>query len=140
MNPPPAPPSPRVQSGSAQIAFEGVGDPILAIAAAARDIDPSVYAPAETKPEPAIVPVIRDTPQPAGAVYLQLGAFGSRENAEGFLTRAKVQFDWLADRLQVREREGLYRVHVGPYANPGEARQAAERIALALGVRPVVTP
>ena len=139
VKPSPAPGSPRVQSGSAQIAFEGVGDPILAIAAAARDLDPAAYSRAETKPEPAVVPIVRDAPQAAGAVYLQLGAFGSRENAEGFLTRAKVHFDWLADRLQVREREGLYRVHVGPYANPGEARQAAERIALALGVKPVVT-
>jgi rare lipoprotein A len=75
----------------------------------------------------------------AAGVYLQLGAFGSRVNAEGFLTRARVQFDWLADRLQVREREGLYRVHVGPYGSEGEARQAADRIALALGVKPVVT-
>ncbi|MGZ9014697.1 MAG: SPOR domain-containing protein [Burkholderiales bacterium] len=35
-------------------------------------------------------------------------------------------------------REGLFRVHAGPYSSATEARQVAERIALSLGVRPVV--
>jgi rare lipoprotein A len=111
-------------------------DPILAIAAAARDIDP-----ASTVREPASAPApgSRDTMSDSSGIYLQLGAFGSRENAESYLARAKVQFEWLAERLQVRPREGLYRVHAGPYASLADARQAAERIALALGVKPVVT-
>jgi rare lipoprotein A len=115
----------------------GAGDPILAIAAAARDVDPAASVPAEPPPQPA--PVFRETAQDVSGVYLQLGAFGSRENAESYLARAKVQFDWLAERLQIRAREGLFRVHVGPYANAGDARQAAERIAFTLGVKPVVT-
>ena len=129
----------RTPSGSAQIAVEGVGagDPILAIAAAARDVDPAAAVPAETPPQPA--PVFRETAQDVSGVYLQLGAFGSRENAESYLARAKVQFDWLAERLQVRAREGLFRVHAGPYVNAGDARQAADRIASTLGVKPVVT-
>jgi len=105
-------------------------DPIVAIAAAARDIDP-------VAPENAPAP--RETPPDPTGIYLQLGAFGSRENAESYLTRARVQFDWLGERLQVRVREGLYRVHAGPYAREAEARQAAERIALSLGIKPVVT-
>jgi hypothetical protein len=32
----------------------------------------------------------------------------------------------------------MYRVHVGPYASHSEARLAAERIAFALGTRPMV--
>ena len=35
-------------------------------------------------------------------------------------------------------RDGLFRVHAGPYASQPEARQAAERINQALGVRPIV--
>ena len=130
---------PRTQSGSAQIAVEGVGagDPILAIAAAARDVDPAAAVPAETPPHPA--PVFRETTQDVSGVYLQLGAFGSRENAESYLARARVQFEGLGERIQIRAREGLFRVHVGPYASPVDARVAAERIASALGVKPVVT-
>ena len=123
----PAPPRPTV-AVAPKPAEEP--DPILAIAAAARAID--VGAPIDTPPA-------RESPPDPSGVYLQLGAFGSRENAESYLTRAKVQFDWLAERLQVRVREGLYRVHAGPYASQNDARQVAERIALTLGARPVVT-
>jgi rare lipoprotein A len=73
----------------------------------------------------------------AGRVFLQLGAFGSRENAEGFLARLKSQADWLT--LQVFSRDGLHRVQAGPYPNQADARQAAERVAQALGIRGIVS-
>src|SRR5688572_29358132 len=110
--------------------YEGQADPILAIAAAARDAEtPSPPASVVPTPPPRIASAAPPLlPEPPG-VYLQLGAFGSRENAEGYLERARVQFEWLAERLQVRTREGLFRVHAGPYSNPNDARQAADRIA-----------
>ena len=120
--------------------YAGPADPILAIAA--RDLSgttaPSASPPtAPAQPVPPLGPVA--SAGSGGGVYLQLGAFGSRENAESFLERARVQFDWLAERLQVRAREGLFRVHAGPYANATEARAAADRIAAILGNRPLVT-
>lgn len=124
--------------------YAGEGDPILAIAAAAaaRGVDPSATPPTETpsqKLPQAAPPQLPRAPSPDNAgVYLQLGAFGSRENAESYLARAKVQVEWLAERLHVLPREGLFRVHAGPYASPAEARQAADRVAVALGVKPVV--
>jgi rare lipoprotein A len=101
-------------------------DPILAIIAAARDVEVTS-------------PAARETPVDYAGVYLQLAAFGSRENAESYLARAKLQFEWMAERLQVRTREWMYRVHAGPYASPDEARAAAERMAAALGAKPVLT-
>jgi len=74
----------------------------------------------------------------AGGVYLQLGAFGSRENAENFLARMKIQIEWLASALHVFSRDGLYRVHAGPYPREAEARRDADRIGQSLGVRPFV--
>lgn len=73
-----------------------------------------------------------------GRLYLQLGAFGSRDNAESYLARLKLQVEWLADRLHLFPRDGLYRVHAGPYASPLEARQIAERIGRDLGIKPLV--
>jgi rare lipoprotein A len=122
---PPATPAPPVDGQ----------DPILAIVAAARDAEASASGARELPP----VMISREAPPDYSGVYLQLAAFGSRENAESYLARARVQFEWLAERLQVRAREGLYRVHAGPYGTAAEAKQAAERIALGLGVRPVVT-
>ncbi len=75
----------------------------------------------------------------ARAVFLQLGAFSSRENAESFRSRYERELAALAglgERLRVQPGEGMYRVHLGPYADPGEAARAAERIGQALGVRP----
>ncbi len=92
--------------------------------------DPEPPAPQAAQP----IPGAAET----GGHYLQLGAFGSRENAESFLTRMKAQMDGLADNLHVFARDGLYRVHAGPYASQPEARQVAERINQALGVRPIV--
>ena len=80
------------------------------------------------------IPMTRE----ANGVYLQLGAFGSRENAENYLARLRLQIDWLADRLHVFPRDGLHRVHAGPYTNQTEARQIAERIGQALGIKPMV--
>lgn len=73
-----------------------------------------------------------------GRVYLQLGAFASRDNAESYLERLKIQVEWLADRLHLFPRDGLYRVHAGPYASRLEARQIADRIGQDLGIKPVV--
>jgi rare lipoprotein A len=128
----PMPTNPAGAASRATGSSQGAdADPILAIAAAARDIDPG------TAPSPvnAAAPITeRDT----GGVYLQLAAFGSRENAESYLARARVQLDWLAERLHVLSREGLFRIHAGPYASSAEARQIANRVTLAVGVRPVV--
>ena len=77
-------------------------------------------------------------PSDSRGIYLQLAAFGSRENAESYLARAKLQLGWLSERLHVLGREGLFRVHAGPYASSTEARQIADRVALSMGVKPVV--
>jgi rare lipoprotein A len=74
----------------------------------------------------------------SGGYYLQLGAFGSRENAETFLARMRSQVDWLAETLHIFTRDGLFRVHSGPYPSQADARASAERVTQALGVKPVV--
>ena len=108
--------------------------------AAAREPEPPAPQLPVAEPPP---PVMASAPQvpvtsDAGGIYLQLGAFGSRENAENFLARMKIQVEWLASTLHVFSRDGLFRVHAGPYAREMEARQAADRISQALGVRPFV--
>jgi rare lipoprotein A len=62
----------------------------------------------------------------------------ARENAENFLARMKLQIEWLAAALHVFSRDGLYRVHAGPYPRETEARRDAARIGQTLGLRPFV--
>ncbi len=100
---------------------------------AARDPEPAAAAPTEPVPVPQI-PISTEV----GGYYLQLGAFGSKENAETFLARMKAQMAELGDNLHVYTREGLFRVHAGPYANQAEARSSADRINQVLGLKPMV--
>lgn len=78
-----------------------------------------------------------ETP-PASGVFLQLGAFGSRENAESYLSRVRAQVGELTERLQLLLRDGYYRVHAGPYDTTTQARAAADRLMQALGMRPLL--
>jgi rare lipoprotein A len=93
---------------------------------------------APTSPvEPATALVV---PVSAGVegIFLQLGAFGSHDNAANYLARLRSQIEWLAPALQVYPKEGLFRVHAGPYASQAHARAAADRISEALGLKPIV--
>ncbi|MGW8184014.1 MAG: septal ring lytic transglycosylase RlpA family protein [Burkholderiales bacterium] len=74
----------------------------------------------------------------ASGIYLQLGAFGSKPNAESFLARLQMQVAWLADTVHIYSRDGLYRVHAGPYASRDEARAVADRISQAFGIKSFV--
>lgn len=128
--------SPR-PAGPAAAPIAAEPDPILAIAAAARDPAPIAAPLPETQPVEAIVPQ-QPVRAETGGIYLQLGAFGSRENAESYLARAKTQVEWLSQLLHLVPRDGMYRVQAGPYGTAGQARQAADRVASALGMKPVV--
>ena len=73
----------------------------------------------------------------AGGVYLQLGAFRGRDNADAFSDTLKDALGAMAGDVHVYLQGGLHRVHAGPYADAGAARRAAERIQERLGFRPM---
>lgn len=93
------------------------------------------------KVEPLIAtPVVAVTAEAeTKGMFLQLGAFGSQENADNYLARLRMQVDWLAAALHVYPKDGLFRVHAGPYANQAEARAAADKLNQSLGIKAVVT-
>jgi rare lipoprotein A len=98
--------------------------------------------------EPAVVPAPSATPAPqiavaggAGASWLQLAAFGAKENAEAYAARLSTDLPWLTQvgvQMQVYVAEGLFRVQAGPYASATEARGAAAKIGQALNIKPLV--
>jgi rare lipoprotein A len=144
--------------GNAMVEVESIIPGTSRVMAAPAQPAPPVPRPAVSPPavahvpEPSVSPLPASEPPPpaaasapqvpvtagAGGIYLQLGAFGSRENAESFLARMSAEVDWLASTLHIYPRDGLFRVHAGPYANQGEAREVADRVSQALGVRPMV--
>ena len=150
-------------TGSASVEVESItrGDMPL-IAARRRQAAPTVVAVApqpnterqlaETKP---MAPVIlasasalqAELAQPAqaipvdaeaGGIYLQLGAFSGRDNAENFRIRVYQRLAWLNDAIQIFARDGMFRLHLGPYRDRDEANGMAEKIRAELDFKPLV--
>ena len=136
-----------VGSGSAMVEVESVmpadgpKEPAALLASAAKPesaaaddpIAGLVAAPAaaaEAPPLPAV--------QELRGTFLQLGAFGSQENAESFRARILRQLEWLNESIHVQARDGMYRLHLGPYRDAQEAGRVAERIREALAFKPFV--
>ena len=72
-------------------------------------------------------------------VYLQLGAFESQQNAESFLARMRAELDDTGKQFKLSTtKDGLVRVHIGPYGSQSEARSGAERLENKLGFKPMV--
>jgi rare lipoprotein A len=89
-------------------------------------------------PEPAPASAASAVSAEAGGIYVQLGAFSVVENADAFLRKMRIDLGWLSDSMNVYRRDGLYRVHAGPFSSREEARRTAERVQKELGFKALV--
>ncbi len=101
--------------------------PASAVAAVSDTASPMAMPPAAAAPE------ISDT-----GVYLQLGAFKSQEAAEAYLAKMRGELNGTGKQFKLSSKDGLVRVHIGPYANQSEARLSAESMESRLGFKPMV--
>jgi rare lipoprotein A len=90
-------------------------------------------------PPPAVVETPVVVAQDTGGIFLQLGAFSGADNAELFRTRMQGELSWNNEPLKVAQRDGLYRVRLGPYRNRDEALAIAEKVRTTLGFAPAIT-
>jgi rare lipoprotein A len=89
---------------------------------------------------------VKDTPRviatsqvaPAGGIYLQLGAFSAYDNADSFIARMRAELPALPGNLGIVAVNGLFKVHAGPYPDHTIARQAADKIAQSLSIKPML--
>jgi rare lipoprotein A len=72
------------------------------------------------------------------AIYLQLGAFKTQEAAEAYLAKMRGKLGDKGKQLKLSTKDGLVRVHIGPYASQSEARSSADSMEAQLGFRPMV--
>jgi rare lipoprotein A len=72
-------------------------------------------------------------------LWLQLGAFSSRESAEAFRDKAARELSWNNEPIEVASVDGLFRVRLGPYRNRDEALAISDKVREALGFAPAVT-
>ena len=96
---------------------------------------PVVVATAAPRPPMVETPmVIEDR-----GLWLQIGAFSSRESADIFREQAARELSWNNEPLDVSPRDGFFRVRLGPYRNRGEADAIAQKVQQTLGYAPTLT-
>jgi rare lipoprotein A len=102
---------------------------------ASAPISPIYKEPIDATPLPA------DTPPAAasGKVFLQLGAFSSQKGAEDFLRSMRSKLSDTGKALSLSHKNGMVKVHIGPYANADTARATALKLESRLGFKPVVS-
>ena len=105
-----------------------------AVPVAAASSVAAVPASAPVATSPAMAPLASsDT-----AVYLQLGAFKTQDAAEAYLAKMRSKLGDIGKQLKLSTRDGLVRVHIGPYASQSEARSSADSMEAKLGFKPMV--
>ena len=115
-----------VANGSAPVEVDAITPGEIRLAAASSPLDGA------DAPRP--IPVAVES----GGIYLQLGAFTGRDNAENFRARVRGPLAWLDRPIEVLQEDRLFRVHAGPYRSRAEAAEDAERVREALDLRAVV--
>ncbi|MGO3740715.1 septal ring lytic transglycosylase RlpA family protein [Kerstersia sp.] len=104
--------------------------------------------PQPSGPAPAVALAVPPDPAPAlstsgvsgssSGIFLQLGAFGSAENANAFLAQMRGALN-NDPRLRLEQGgNGIYRVRLGPYPDRRSAEDAASHIGRQLGISPSI--
>jgi len=70
-------------------------------------------------------------------IYLQLAAFSAYNSADTFLAHMRTELPELANALGITAKDGLFKVHAGPYSDQILARQAADKISQSLSIMPI---
>lgn len=122
-----------VEQGSALVEVEMIVPDRTLVAAAPSQWPARATAPA-VDPAPAEAPRVPVEAEPGG-IYLQLGAFAARDNAENLRARLALELAVLDRPAEVYRRDGLFRLHVGPYRTRAEAAADAQRLQDALDIR-----
>ncbi|OIR16851.1 rare lipoprotein A precursor [mine drainage metagenome] len=130
-----------VNNGSAEVEVESIAVDGNAPVMAAAEPSPVKVEPIAVTPIAATAPglPVETAGAASGKVFLQLGAFKSTQGAESFLAKMRAELGDGGKALTLYQKQGLTRVHMGPYANENEARNAAGKLASTLGFKPFVS-
>ncbi|MDX8385673.1 MAG: septal ring lytic transglycosylase RlpA family protein [Gallionella sp.] len=125
-----------VGAGSGEVEVESIMPPAKMSSIAKSGI---VSRPLATS-TPAVVPTAVSTTlsDVDSGIYLQLGAFESKENAEIHLEKMREQLGDAGKGLKLTSKDNMTRVHIGPYDNQVEARNNADNLAGKLGFKPML--
>ncbi len=121
-----------ISNGSAEVEIESIR-PDSAIAMT-KPVEPATQ-PISTAPS---IANASDVTTASSNIYLQLGAFKSRQAAADFITKMHTELGDIGKQLSIFVKDGWIRVHIGPYADQNEAHSSAENLKTKLGFKPLV--
>jgi rare lipoprotein A len=125
-------------AAAARIGIAAAGSGMVEVERVFAPTAPEIVA---ATPAPAPMPQVEIpmVTQDTSALWLQIGAFSSAENAEAFRARATASLPWLLEPIQVSSREGMHRVRMGPYKTRTEAAAIADKVRESLGFAPAIS-
>lgn len=132
-----------VNAGSAEVEVEQILTDEVPLVVAERPVPPirgraGPPVAAQRKPE-AVANLAPPLPSASGGgIYLQLGAFTSRVNAESFHASVHQEASAFADRIELIPSGDRFHLHAGPYDTVEEAKAAAASMGTKLKLKPFV--
>ncbi|MDP3514607.1 MAG: septal ring lytic transglycosylase RlpA family protein [Sulfuritalea sp.] len=136
-----------IGSGSAVVEVESVlpGQTLAAaVPRSAKDMPPPTPPPMVEDDDPIARLAAADAEPPLPQVqdarghFLQLGAFGNRDNAEALRAHLMRELGELSSKLVVQAAGKLFRVQLGPWPDAAAAQRAGARLREILGMAPVI--
>lgn len=123
-----------IGEGSTVVEVESVlpGQALAAASASSQEPDPIAQL-AAVQPEPPL-PQVQDM----RGHFIQLGAFGNRDNAEALRAKLARELGSLAEKLVVQAAGKLFRVQLGPWPDAAAAQLAGGRLRESFGMLPVI--
>jgi rare lipoprotein A len=126
-----------VGNGSSEVEIESI--PANADISPLAKVEPVQIKPLEKAEVPAVATPLAQNTAAASNIYLQLGAFKSQEAADNFVSKIRGELGEIGKQISVFLKDGLVRVHVGPFADQSEARSNADSLKARLGFKPMLS-
>jgi rare lipoprotein A len=122
-------------TGSTQVEVESIlpGQETPSVAQQAQIAGGETATNTATAPSRPLPEIVR-----GGGHYIQLGAFGNRDNAEALRAHLVRELDDLGDKLVIDASGPLFRVQLGPWPDAPAARRAGDAVRERLGLASVV--
>jgi rare lipoprotein A len=128
-------------AAAAKIGIAGPGSGLVEVERIFEAAAPTAATVTASVAVPSPVAATIETPmvveEPAG-IWLQLGAFSSRDSAESFRDHAARELSWLHEPIDITARDGMNRVRLGPYRNRTEAAAIGDKVRETLGFSPTL--
>jgi peptidoglycan lytic transglycosylase len=126
-------------AAAARIGIVSAGSGLVEVERVFESPEPATAVSQVVPPPRPIVPETAVVISESTGLWLQLGAFSSRDGAVSFRDKVVRDLAWNNEPIEISTREGMHRVRLGPYRNRDEAAAIANKVRETLGFAPTLT-